>query len=173
MKLKKKSKSIIIEDKTKPFLRHIFFTSYKRKGRKFLMLLKTNRYLQVGLYSKKKKVISKHLLYRTLHFLLNNKCNINDYLSINKSKKKRDDYCLDLKKKKKVLSVFDLFYENKLLSVKNFEPILLTKFQYNLYDKNYKIVDLFKYINFKSINLLYLQSFSFSNFNYLYFLKIY
>ena len=174
MKLKKKLKSIIAKDQKKtPFLRHIFFTSYKRKGRKILMLLKTKRYLQVGLYSKKKRVISKHLLYKTLHLVFNNTSNINDYLSINKIKKQRDDYCLDLKRKKKVSSVFDLFYENKLLSVKNFEPILLTKFQYNLYDKNYKIVNLFKYINYKNINLLYLQSFAFSNLNNSYFFKFY
>lgn len=77
-------------------------------------------------------------------------------------------------KKKSVLGAFDLFYCNKLLSVNNFVPILLTKFQYNLYDKNYKILDYFKYINLKNTNLLYLQHYSdFSNFNYLYFLKFY
>ena len=76
-------------------------------------------------------------------------------------------------KKKKVLSFFDLFYKNNLLAVKNFVPIFLTKFQYNLYDKNYKFLTFLKFISLKNSNLLYLQYYDFSNYNKSYFLNLY
>jgi hypothetical protein len=166
MRFKQKLKSkIIIKEKIKQtFLRYIYFTSYRRLGRKFLMLLKTNRYLQVGLYNKKnkKKETSKSLLFKTLHNVLNSKkFNYIDYLSISKYKKKS------------VVSVFDLFYCNKLLSVKKIVPIFLTKYQYNLYDNNHKFLTFLNYINLKKYNYLYLQSYNYIKYNYLYYINIY
>jgi len=56
MIIKKKRKSVISNDLIKKtLLRNIFFTPYKIKGRKYYMLLKTKRYIQVGLHNKKKK----------------------------------------------------------------------------------------------------------------------
>jgi hypothetical protein len=177
MRLKTKLKSkIIIKEKIKQtFLRYIYFTSYRRLGRKFLMLLKTNKYLQVGLYNKKnkKKGTSKFLLFKTLCKVLNSKkTNYIDYLPVSKYKKSRDDY-LFLNKRKSVVSVFDLFYCNKLLSVKNIVPIFLTKMQYNLYDNNHKFLTFLNHLKFKKYHYLYLQSYNYINYNYLYYLNFY
>jgi hypothetical protein len=177
MRLKTKLKSkIIIKEKIKQtFLRYIYFTSYRRLGRKFLMLLKTNKYLQVGLYNKKnkKRGTSKFLLFKTLHNVLNSKkTNYIDYLPVSKYKKSRDDY-LFLNKRKSVVSIFDLFYCNKLLSVKNIVPIFLTKMQYNLYDNNHKFLTFLNHLKFKKYHYLYLQSYNYINYNYLYYLNFY
>lgn len=175
MKFKQKSEIIIKEKIKQSFLRHVYFTTHRKVGRKFLMLLKTNRYLQVGLYNKKKrkKQISKIVLFKTLNFVLNkSKPNYYDYLTVSKQKKIRDDYLI-LKKKKSVKSVFDLFYSNKLLLANNFVPIFLTKFQYNLYDNNHKFLTFLNYLNLKKTNYLYLQTYKHINYNYLYFLNFY
>jgi len=55
MKFKQKS-NIIIEEKIKQsFLRHVYFTDYRKIGRKILILLKSKKYIQVGLHNRKKK----------------------------------------------------------------------------------------------------------------------
>ena len=170
MKLKK---FILSKDKI-TLLRHIYFTSFRIKGRRNFMLLKAKRYIQVGLSRIKKKIELKYLLYKTLHFNLNNLYNFynKDYLSIKKTKKKGDDYNYNFKKRKRVLG-FDLFYCNKLLDVKTFVPLLLSKFEYNFYDKNYIFFKIFDYCNIKKLNNLYLQSYEYKVFSYLYFDKLY
>jgi hypothetical protein len=166
-------RSIILKNSSKNlFLRNIFFTSLKKEGRKYLMLLKKNKFIQVGLSYKKKRKISNYLLYKTLHFFSNTKYKNDDYLYSLKNIKKRDDYCL-IKKRKGEFSSFDLFYSNNILSVKKMVPIFLNKFQYNLYDKNYKIISFLNYLNIRKSNLLFLEFYDYSFFNTLYFLYFY
>ena len=176
-----KKKSILFKDQDQiknTLLRHVFFTSYRSKGRRNFILLKTNRYIQVGLKKKTKKTKKalNYLLYKTLQFIFKiNTSNFEnkDYLSVVKVKKKRDDYSFNLKKKKSVIADFDLFYSNRLLNVKNFVPIFITKFEYNLYDRNYNLLRYFNYQKLKTTNYLYLQSYNFIIYNYLYFCNFY
>jgi hypothetical protein len=157
-------------------LRYYFFSKLKKKGKKLLMLLKKQRSIQVGLYFRKFKIKAKYLLYKTLHInfnKINMKSANSDYFHVLKDIKIRNDYFFNFNKIKKILSVFDLFSSNNILLVNNLVPVFLTKFQYNLYDKNFKFLKLKKYLNLKKQNLLYLQFNDNNNYNYYYFLNLY
>src|SRR5437588_616551 len=160
----------------KNILRYYYFSKLKKKGRKLLLLLKKERYIQVGLDLKKSKTKIKYISYKTLHknFININKIySNNDYLNILKSIKIRVDYFTNFNKVKKVLSVFDLFSPNKVSLINNLVPVYLTKFQYNLYDKHYKIMKLYKFFNLRKKNILYLQYNEYVNYNNLYFFNLY
>lgn len=160
----------------KNILRCYYFSKLKKKGRKLLMLLKKQSYIQVGLDLKRFKTNTKYLLYKTLNInfhKINKKYSNNDYLNILKNVKIRNDYFFNFNKIKKVLSIFDLFSSNKVLLVNNLVPVYLTKFQYNLYDKHYKISKLFKFFNLRKKNILYLQFNEYVNYNNLYYNNLY
>lgn len=161
----------------KKLLRYYFFFKLKKRGKKLLMLLNKQKYIQVGLDLKKlKKQKQKYLLYKTLHInfnKINRKCFKNDYLNVLKSVKIRKDYFFNFNKIKKVLSIFDFFYSNKVLLVNNLVPVFLTKFQYNLYDKIYKMIKFYKFYDLRKKNILYLQSNLYNNYNNLYYNNLY
>jgi hypothetical protein len=164
MIVRKKKKVILSKDQIKnTLLRHVFFTSFRSKGRRQFMLLKKKRYLHVGFINKLKKKASKYLLYKSLHLSLNKVFNYKDYLPVIKI----------INNKKSVLSIFDLFYYNNLLNTKNYVPILLSKFEYNLYDRNHRFLNIFNYFNIKNYNRLYLQSYNYIVYNNFYFLNLY
>jgi hypothetical protein len=176
MKFFKVKKPVILKDEIKnTLLRHVFFTSLTSKGRRQLMLWKTNKYLHVGFSNKIKKVSSKYLLYKSLHLHLDTikVLNKTDYLSVLKIRNKRDDFCLNFKQKRSVTGTFDLFYYNHLLKVKTYIPIFFTKFEYNLYDRNYRFLKFLNYLNLKNNNNLFLQSYDFMIFKNHYFFNLY
>lgn len=178
MKFFKIKKPIILKDEIKnTLLRHVFFTSLKSKGRRQFILWKINKYLYVGFSNKIKKATSKYLLYKSLHFYSNKFKVINhknkDYLSVLKIKNKRNDFCLNFSRKKSVAGVFDSFYHNSLLNVKTYVPIFFTKFEYNLYDRNYRFLKIFNYLNINKNNNLYLQTYNFIIFDSSYFFNLY
>jgi len=171
-------KNIILKKKNKRqfFLRYFYFSLFRKINRKYLMLLKTNNYIQVGCHYKKRIKISKVFLYKTLalkHIFLNKGSNIVDYFcSLSGIKKNKESYLLNFNKIKKG-KIDDSFYFNKIVYIKNLVPILLAKTQYNLYDKNYKFIEFFNYINLRNTNLLYMLSYEYNTYNYLYFFGLY
>jgi hypothetical protein len=177
MLIKAKKKYILSKEEMKnmknTLLRHLFFVSFRSKGRRQLMLLKTNRYINVGLSYKKKKKASKYLLYKSLHFMLNKIVNNKDYFFVNNIRNNRNYYYFDLDRKQNITGTFDLFYYNNLLNVKHYVPIFLSQFEYNLYDRNHKLFNIFNYLNAKQTNTTYLQSFNYIIFNNFYLLNLY
>jgi hypothetical protein len=171
MRIKKLSNYIILKNK---ILRYSYFTKFKKIGAKIFILLNKKKEIKVGLYSKQKKRNTKYLIYKTLYYSYN-LCNYNykDYFNVIKKDKIRSDYYFNLNKKKKVLSVFDLFCVNKVLSFHNFVPVFSTKLEYNLYDKNYRILQIYKFISYKNINKLYLQYNNYNNYNNNYYYNLY
>lgn len=174
MLIRAKKKSILSKDEMKnTLLRHIFFTSFRSKGRRQLMLLKTKRYIQVGFSFKKKKKAPKYLLYKSLHFMLNKIVNNKDYFFVNKIRNKRNYYYFDSDKNQSITGTFDLFYYNELLNKNNYVPIFLSQFEYNLYDRNNKLFKIFNYLNAKKTNTTYIQSFNYIIFNNMYLFNLY
>jgi hypothetical protein len=163
--IKKKRKIILSHNKKVPFLRYFYFYLLKKKRKRYLLELKKKIYIQVGLELKRKLKLSKNYLYKSLHFI--------DYFK--KVNKIIDYFNFDngIKKINNKLFIIDFFYSNKVLLEKQLVPMFLTKFQYNLYNKNYIIYRFFNYVKLNKINLLYLQGFNYSNFNYLYFFNLY
>jgi len=148
------NKSSIKDIKKVPFSRYFYFFEFKKINKRYLLELKKKRYIQVGLLLKKKIKLSKNYLYKTLHFIIKNKNKNKDYFNIfNGIKNIKDDFIFTYKNKNKVFKIYDKFYSNQILLRKQLLPIFLTKFQYNLYDKNYKIYRFYNFIKLRKQNL--------------------